>query len=641
VRDPLRCFLTILAVTLTTAGVAVARPLEVATFAVDPGAEVVQPEVAVGTDGTMVVAWQAGSAILAQRFTQAGAAMTPPATLATGTTPRLTADTRGGYVVAYLRGGDLHARRLDATGAVVGAEITVDESTDPAALPHVLGLPSGFALVWQQGSACWLRRYDPDGVPFAEPFLVGDTHFFFPLAATALDDGGITVVWHDPSVHTQLARTFDGDGGLRAGPVFIESLAYDVQAIAATPSGGFVAAGVYLQSTLRLVEYDSAFAVVRQRDVEPLPLGDIPHAALARDGLGRWLVVFTTADYDSTFTQLSGYLAPRAVPLAADLTPLEPSFVLGDPGALRAATAVLPSGSFVNVWGTAGGPGDGRGFANVVSLCTPDVHTCGDGVFDPRCEECDAGPGNDDATPNACRTTCRLPSCGDGVADAAEGCDDGTASPCDGCDGACQPVAGLACGDGILVPGCADQCDDGNAVVGDGCAPQCTYERVPGGGSAKTDCFAEWIVPNPTNVPLLDGRGRMQRTQRCVDDDPACDFDGGTPGSCTFHVQVCANNTDVPGCAPPAALAAFALAKPSISAAAKKPALAAVRAAFAGIPAALVGTPAADLCAPTVPVVVPLRGSAPSYGKGTLALGIVATAAGVRDKDTLKLICLP
>ena len=640
-RDPLRCVLTILAATLTTAGVAAARPLEVATFPIDPGEEVVQPETAVGTDGTMVVAWQAGTTILAQRFTQAGAALAPRTALATGTLPRLTAATRGGYVVAYVRAGDLYARRLDATGAAVGAELTVDEGVDPVALPHVLGLPSGFAFVWQQGLGCWLRRYDPDGVALAEPFLIGDTHFFFPLAATALDDGGIAVVWHDPSVHTQLARTFDGDGGLRAGPVFIESLAYDVQAIAPTPSGGFVAAGVYLQSTLRMVEYGPAFDVVRQRDVEPLPLGDIPRAALARAGLGRWLVVFATADYDPAFTQLFGYLAPRALPLAADLTPLEPSFEIGAPGALRAATALLPSGSFVNVWGTAGGPGDGRGFANVVSLCTPDVHTCGDGILDARCEECDAGPANDDATPDACRTSCLLPSCGDGITDAAESCDDGTASPCDGCDGTCEPVAGLVCGDGILVPGCADQCDDGNAVVGDGCAPQCTFERVPGGGSAKTDCFAEWIVVNPTNVPLVDGRGRMQRTQRCVDDDPACDFDGGTPGSCTFHVQVCANNTDVPGCTAPTALSAFELAKPSILAAARKPALAAVRTAFAGVPAALVGTASADLCAPIVPAVVPLRGSAPSYGKGTLALGTVATAAGIRDKDALKLICLP
>lgn len=640
-RDPLRCFLAILFATLTSVGTAEARPLEVPTFPVDAGAEVVRPEVAVGTDGTMVVAWQAGAAILAQRLTQAGAAVAPPTTLASGTTPRLTADTRGGYVLAYVRDGDLHARRLDATGTAVGTEITVDDGADPVALPHVLGLPSGFALVWQQGLGCWLRRYDPDGVVLSPPFLVGDTHFLFPLAATALDDGGITVVWHDPSVHTQLARTFDGDGGSRAGPAFIESLAYDVQAIAATPTGGFVAAGVYLQSTLRLVEYDAAFAIVRQGDVEALPAGDIPHAALARDAVGRWLVVFTTADHDPTYTELLGYLAPRARPLAADLTPLEPSFAIGDPGALRVATALLPSGSFVNVWGTAGAPGDGRGFANVVSLCTPDVHTCGDGVLDARCEECDDGAANDDGTPNACRTSCRLPSCGDGVADAAEACDDGTVSPCDGCDGTCQPVAGLVCGDGILVAGCADQCDDGNAVVGDGCAPQCTYERVPGGGSAKTDCFAEWIVPNPTNVPLLDGRGRPQRTQRCADDDPACDFDGGTAGSCTFHVQVCANNTDVAGCTPPAALSAFELAKPSIAAAARKPALQAARAGFGGVPGALVGAATSDLCSSVLPVVVPLRGSAPSYGKGTLALGIVATAGGVRDKDTLKLICLP
>src|SRR5690606_3250313 len=97
-------------------------------------------------------------------------------------------------------------------------------------------------------------------------------------------------------------------------------------------------------------------------------------------------------------------------------------------------------------------PGDGRGHAAVVSLCTPDVHTCGDGVLDPRCEECDAGAANDDGAPDACRTTCRLPSCGDAVVDAGEVCDDGDPSPCDGCDAACQPVAGLVCGDGIVVP---------------------------------------------------------------------------------------------------------------------------------------------------------------------------------------------
>ena len=38
----------------------------------------------------------------------------------------------------------------------------------------------------------------------------------------------------------------------------------------------------------------------------------------------------------------------------------------------------------------------------------------------PLREECDAGAGNSDTTPNACRTTCDLPSCGDGVTDSPE-----------------------------------------------------------------------------------------------------------------------------------------------------------------------------------------------------------------------------
>jgi len=40
--------------------------------------------------------------------------------------------------------------------------------------------------------------------------------------------------------------------------------------------------------------------------------GDVPQAALARDGVGRWLVAFTIADYDAGYSQLLGHLAPRA-----------------------------------------------------------------------------------------------------------------------------------------------------------------------------------------------------------------------------------------------------------------------------------------------------------------------------------------
>lgn len=646
-RDPLRLGLSLVwFLTFAASGVAAARPFEVPTFPLDAGVEVSAPKIAVGTDGTMLFVWQSGSTIRAELHTQAGAALAPPVTVGSGAQLRLAADTRGGYLVAYARADAGHqhifGRRLDAAGQPVGAEIAVDQQpSEDARLPEVLGLPSGSAFVWQQGIHCWIRRYDADGVPLADALLVGENGFFFPLVATALDDGGVTVVWHDPSIHTFFGRSFNADGSERAGPSFLPSVSLDVQAIAATPSGGFVAAAVYLLKTLRLVEFDASFNVVRQRDVEVLPHGDSPTSMLARDALGRWLLVFATARYEGDYVQLQGYLPPRARPLSATLVPLEPSFALAADAAPRVTAALLPSGSFVTTWATAAAPGDTRGFANVVSLCTPDVHLCGDGILDPRCEECDAGAGNDDDAPDTCRTSCLLPSCGDGVADAGEACDDGTASPCDGCDGSCQPVTGLACGDGVLVAGCGDQCDDGNATAGDGCAPTCALERVPGGGAATTDCLAEWIVVNPSNVPLVDGHGRIRRTQRCVDDDPACDFDGGIPGACTFHVQVCGDNTDVAGCAP-MALGGWDLTKPSSKQAARHPELAAVRSAFAGVAPAITGTTAADVCAAPVAVVVPLRGAAPSFGVGKVTLAATATATnGLRDKDGLKLICLP
>lgn len=647
-RDPLRLLAIVLLTLLARVDGVAARPFEVATFPVDAAAEVAGLRVAVGTDGTMVFVWQAAGGLWSQHFSQSGTALAVPVSItADGAQQRLAANTRGGYVVAFTRANaghqHLYGWRLDAAGQPVGSEIAVDQSAvDDAVLPEVLGLPTGSAFVWQQGANCWLRRYDPDGIPLDDAFMVGDNGHGFPLAATALDDGGVLVVWHDPSVHTFLGRTFNGDGSLRYGPLFLPIATFDVQAIAPTASGGFVAAGVYLTSTLRLVEFDATFNVVVQRDVAVLPTGDTPVATLARDGAGRWLVVFATARYNATQTQLLGYLEPRARPLAADLTPLEPSFALSPLAVPQVTTALLPSGSFVNAWSTSGAPGSARGYANVVSLCTPDVHVCGDGVLDPRCEECDAGPGNDDTTPDVCRTSCLLPSCGDGTQDSGEVCDDGTASPCDGCDASCQPVVGLTCGDGVLVAGCVDQCDDGNAIVGDGCAPMCTLERVPGGGAKTTDCFAEWIVENPTNVPLVDSHQRFRRTQRCVDDDPACDFDGGTTGACTFHVRVCADNGDVAGCTPPGALAGWELTKPSIQQAARHPELATVRTAFTGVPAAITGAPTADVCSAVVDVVVPLRGAAPAFRKGKVTLAATATTGlGSRDKDALQLTCLP
>lgn len=55
-------------------------------------------------------------------------------------------------------------------------------------------------------------------------------------------------------------------------------------------------------------------------------------------------------------------------------------------------------------------------------------------------EECDDGPANSDEVPDACRTTCAEPLCGDGVVDVQQGenCDDGNLDPGDLCGPTCQ-----------------------------------------------------------------------------------------------------------------------------------------------------------------------------------------------------------
>jgi cysteine-rich repeat protein len=264
---------------------------------------------------------------------------------------------------------------------------------------------------------------------------------------------------------------------------------------------------------------------------------------------------------------------------------------------------------------------------------------CGDGTVHPQCEQCDDGTANSNATPDACRADCTRPRCGDGVVDGGEECDDGNLESCDGCSMHCVSEPGLVCGDGISNAACGQLCDDANAVVGDGCNA-CTLERIPGGGSVANDCLIEWQVDNPTNTPLLDKRGAISRQQRCLDDDPACDFDGGIPGSCTFHVRVCANNTDLAACQPGTRLSSWELRTPSANKAAKDPLMAAVRASFLGVvPGTLVGPSAPDVCTGDIDVAVPLKGVT---REGKLKLGARATLYdGRRDQDALQLVCLP
>ncbi len=92
---------------------------------------------------------------------------------------------------------------------------------------------------------------------------------------------------------------------------------------------------------------------------------------------------------------------------------------------------------------------------------------CGDGYVDPSAgEECDDAALNSDSTPNACRTTCRAASCGDGVVDdGKEVCDDSNVVSADGCRADCKKIE--VCGDAEVDAG--EACDDANDNPNDGC----------------------------------------------------------------------------------------------------------------------------------------------------------------------------
>jgi hypothetical protein len=77
-----------------------------------------------------------------------------------------------------------------------------------------------------------------------------------------------------------------------------------------------------------------------------------------------------------------------------------------------------------------------------------------------------------------------------------------------------------------------------NVVAGGAVVP-----RIPGRGSARTDCGAEWEVVNATNSPFTS-RGAVNWNQTCTDGDPNCDADRTVDGTCHFRVAVCLNQLD-------------------------------------------------------------------------------------------------
>jgi cysteine-rich repeat protein len=174
---------------------------------------------------------------------------------------------------------------------------------------------------------------------------------------------------------------------------------------------------------------------------------------------------------------------------------------------------------------------------------------------------------------------------------------------------------------------------------------------VPGGGFAKTDCNMEWLT---TLLPPLNRKGFPKNKLSCYEGDPRCDVDPDIHnGSCTFAVRLCFNNSDarLTTCSP-SDIKTFEVKKPRPGSTGVDAAnLASLQnvAGPGGFGVTVVskgttvysGTTNAtpNLCSNLVALTVPLKTTGRKGRKAFRIIGTTSTA--VKDKDVLKLECLP
>ncbi len=502
-------------------------------------------DVAAAADGSFLVIWGdydftvsgRQSHAATRRFAPTGLPLGPAVQVDTSAhvfRPVVSARPDGGYVAAWQwidgaqREYQFRGQYLDPNGAPTGADFdnTLDMPGWPIPSGTVVALASAPVFLWSE-NGFWARARDADRERQGGDMKIGEGGYENDVAATA--DGGLVVVWtggigEAPS----MARLFGSNGQPRAEKIAVSQL-FGNPRVAANPTGGFAVVGSRANADATGYEVWG-----REFASDGAPLGDefqvsasaagvFAEPDVAFDAIGNMYVAWI--EYNPDAREI---LPPRARALGQN-GPLGDAIVLDANPAAAIRTIRLADGSLVNVWYW-----NGVAHANIVRLCTSGAAACGDGVLDPACEQCDAGAGNG-SSPDACRSDCRLPRCGDGVVDGGEQCDDGNLASCDGCDEHCRIEAGPVCGDGIRERACGEQCDDGAAnsdTAPDACRSDC---RLPRCGDGVVDGGEECDDGNQTscdgcsfdckleaNLPDGDGNGVPDVCESCAAAAPLC-----------------------------------------------------------------------------------------------------------------------
>lgn len=164
-------------------------------------------------------------------------------------------------------------------------------------------------------------------------------------------------------------------------------------------------------------------------------------------------------------------------------------------------------------------------------------------------------------------------------------------------------------------------------------AAACPIERYvdDNTNAAADECIYRWRVQNAAS--------RVDRLVTCSDGDPACDS-GSTRNECTFRVGVCGGVTTGHSNCPQAAVSELRLVRPSAAEADTSDADLENRLTLLTAMRALGPTSPPGGCSPYVDIRVPLSQSS-TLGRGSRWLIGEGDSTGRRDRDTLRLHCLP
>ena len=452
-------------------------------------------DIAPQTDGGFIVVWGefnntlgSSNSIVTRRFSRDGVPQAPPVRIDTsgwGLYPSIVADRDGGFVGTwmYSRNGSpraLYARRLSSAGTGVGGEARIDTpDSGPMNTDAVVYRSVGPVYVYKQ-NGLFIRAYDKYGNALTSAIKVTNNTPAFHLDIALLPGDRFVVTWSNGwlSDHSW-ARIYNADMTPMTDEFVVDGAGY-VDAVSTASSGDMTFAGMaFYDETNGGPEGARTEVWMRRFAADGTPLGPRQVARTApadyhlqvhvdTDSRGNALIVWR--EYDS---EANIIYPARGRAYDATGAPMGPDFQVTDIKADEIRTTALSDDCFANVWHS-----NAKAYANVTCLCGGETSSCGDGVHDQRCEECDDGNA---ANGDMCDNNCTVPECGNGVASPTEACDDGNDTDGDGCDSNCTASA---CGNGVVAGG--EQCDDGNLTDDDGCDANCRPSGC-GNGSAGGD----------------------------------------------------------------------------------------------------------------------------------------------------------